>query len=97
MDITINKSDVINYGNQIVSYSEELSDEIKKFNMLIESINSIWDGADALKYINVMKDKYVVGLDKLQEILLEYGNFLKKVADVYASLDETFANKNIDV
>lgn len=97
MNIVINKSDITNYGNQIVDYSSEFKAEIKKFNALIESINTAWDGADALKYINVMKEKYIIGLEEIKSVLDEYGNYLKKVPETYSVVDEVFSSKNIDV
>ena len=71
MNIVISKSDITNYGSQIVDYSSEFKDEIKKFSALIESINTAWDGADALKYINTMKEKYIVGLEEIKSVLDE--------------------------
>lgn len=97
MDIVISKSDITNYGNQIVDYSSEFKDEITKFSALIESINIAWDGADALKYINVMKEKYVVCLEEIKSVLDEYGNYLKKVPETYSAIDEVFSSKSIDV
>ncbi len=97
MNIVISKSDITNYGSQIVDYSSEFKDEIKKFSALIESINIAWDGADALKYINTMKEKYIVGLEEIKSVLDEYGNYLKKVPETYSAVDEVFSSKNIDV
>lgn len=97
MNIEINKTDITNYGNQIIDYSNEFKDEIKKFSALIESINTAWDGADALKYINIMKEKYIVGLEEMKNVLDEYGNYLKKIPETYSALDEVFSSKSIDV
>lgn len=97
MNIVISKSDISNYGSQIVDYSSEFKDEIRKISALIESINTVWDGADALKYINVMKEKYIIGLEEIKNVLDEYGNYLKKVPETYSAIDEVFSSKNIDV
>ena len=97
MNIVISKSDITNYGSQIIDYSSQFQDEIKKFSSLIESINTVWDGADALKYINVMKEKYIVGLEEIKSVLDEYGNYLKKVVETYLAIDEVFSSKSIDV
>lgn len=97
MNIIINKSNITNYGNQIIDYSNEFKLEIKKFSALIESINTVWDGADALKYINTMKEKYITGLEEIKSILDEYGNYLKKVPETYSTVDEVFSSKNIDI
>ncbi len=97
MNIIINKDDTTNYGNQIIDYSSEFKDEINKFSALIESINTIWNGADALKYINIMKEKYIVGLEEIKSVLDDYGNYLKMVPDTYSAIDEAFSSKNINV
>ena len=97
LNVLISKSDIINYGNQIVEYSSEFNDQIRKLNALIESINTAWEGADALKYINVMKEKYIVGLDEMKDVLEDYGNYLRKVPDTYSAIDEVFSSKTIDV
>ena len=97
MNIIINKTEIINYGNQILDYSSEFKDEINKINALIESINTVWDGADALKYINVMKEKYIVGLEEIKVVLDEYGTYLKRVPETYSAIDEVFSSKNINV
>lgn len=97
MNIVIRKSDVTNYGGQIINYCGEFKNEIKKFNALIESINSVWDGADALKYINIMKEKYIVGLKEMEDTLEEYGKYLKEIPETYSALDEAFTSKKIDV
>ena len=97
MKVLIDNYNVTNYGKQIEDYANELDDEIKKFSTLIESINEVWNGSDALKYINIMKERYIVGLDELKSLLNEYGDYLTKVPDTYASLDEVFMTKHIDV
>ena len=97
MNIVISKSDIKNYGSQIVDYSSDFKDEVKKFSALIETINTVWDGADALKYINTMKEKYIIGLEEIKSVLDEYGNYLKKVPETYSAVDEVFSSKIIDV
>ncbi len=97
MNIEINVSDVASYGKQMVECSGMFDDSVKEFNALIDAINTIWDGADALKYVNTMREKYIVGLNELKEYMLEYGTYLQKVPESYSALDEVFSSKNIDV
>lgn len=97
MNIVVKASDAISYGDKIIGYSRDLNDEIRKFDGIIDSINNVWEGADATKYINSMKDKYKLGLLEIKELLDDYGRYLKKAADAYVSLDEAFKTKNIDV
>ncbi len=97
MDIVVKKDELANYGTQIKSYSAEFDRSIKKFTHIIDEINDAWDGIDALKYINTMKDKYIRELESTKATIDEYGMYLSKVGDVYQSVDEAFASKNIDV
>lgn len=96
MEILISESDVTNYGKQIVEYSVDFQNATNHFCELIDQINTVWEGQDALKYINVMKEKYAVGLEEMGDVLETYGEYLKKVPDTYQSLDETFSSKSID-
>lgn len=97
MEIIIKSDDVKKYGNQLIENCNEFENYIKKFDYLIDSINVAWEGNDSLKYVNTMKEKYLFSLEKLNSILEEYGDYLRDVPDVYATLDEVFASKNIDV
>lgn len=97
MAVIVNKNDITNYGEQIIEYSEEFSSEIRKFSELIDSINKAWDGADALKFVNTMKEKYVVKLEELKSVLDDYGKYLKDVSETYTVVDEIFSSKVIDV
>lgn len=97
MNILISESDIKTYGNQVIEYTADFKSEIDKFNSLIETINSIWDGADALKYVNAMKEKYINGLLELHDVLNEYGEYLRDVPETYSSLEEVFTARNIEV
>lgn len=97
MDIIVKKDELANYGNQMLNISNEFNRDIKKFTRIIEEINDAWDGADALKYVNTMKDKYIRNLEDTRKTIENYASFLNKVGDVYQSVDEVFASKNIDV
>ena len=97
MDVEINVTDVKKRGNDMLGYLDDFNTEIKKFEEAIKMINMMWDGADALKYINEMKDKYLVGLNEMKSVLEEYGKYLQKVPDTYSAIDEAFTTKTIDV
>lgn len=97
MDIEINCSEVTNCGNEMKDYVDNFGDEISKFSSIIDSINSIWDGADALKYINAMREGCLEQLNIVKDIFDEYGEYLQKVSKPYEELDESFASRTIDV
>ena len=97
MRIMIHKSPTAFRGRKIVEDSVEFNENVTRLLDIIESINAVWDGQDALKYINVMRDKHIVGLRHMADIIGEYGEYLAQVPEAYALLDESFASKNINV
>lgn len=97
MKYEINKDIIVKKGNDLLEYSQDLEEYIKQFLDIIDSINSVWEGADSLKYINVMKERFVPGLEKMNIVIKEYGDYLKKVPEVYDLIDEIYSSKNIDV
>ena len=96
MKIKVEKNNIKKYGDEIIGYTEDLKGCINQFASIIDSINGAWEGADALKYINAMKDKYVTGLNELNSVIKDYGTYLKTVPDAYTALDEAFSSKKID-
>ena len=97
MEIKVNCSNLKSYGKKIKDKSSDFEKKIKKFEQIIDSINTAWDGSDALKYINVMKEKYIQTLNDTKSLLDDYGDYLSGASDSYEVLDEVFASKNIDV
>lgn len=97
MKISINKNNIKNNGKQILENFESLSSDIKKVEGILENINIVWEGADALKYVNAMKNKYIKEFDELLDEIKIYGEYLSNVPVAYELLDESFANKNINV
>lgn len=97
MNIEISVTEVKNRGNEMIGYLDDFNTEIKKFETAINMINTMWNGADALKYINEMRDKYIVGLNEMKSVLEEYGKYLQKVPETYSAVDEAFSTKTIDV
>ena len=94
MNIVINGSDVSNYGRQLLDFCDELEEQNKKIDTLINEINL---GLDALEYIKKMRDECCVFLRKTQKATVDFGNYLAKIPDVYSTLDEVFSSKNIEV
>ncbi len=97
MDIMIVKSNVAKAGSEVISSAELFNADIKRLLAIIESINTVWNGADALSYINILRDKYIVDLNKMSESITAHGDYLKKVPEAYTIFDESFASQNIDV
>lgn len=97
MEVMINKTQTSKYGEKLISYTNSFEDDIKKITAIIENINLAWEGNESLKYVNVMKEKYIAGLQELKDVLEDYGTYLKKVSDSYSSVDEVYSSKKINV
>lgn len=97
LDILIKKQELNKCSHEITNGTEVFQAQINEFNSIIDSINTVWNGADALKYINIMKEKYVVALNEMKNCIDDYGLYLKNVSEVYGILDDVFSSKNIDV
>lgn len=97
MEVYIDKDSVSSKADTIISDLEEFKVQINKFLSVIENINSAWDGEDALKYINTLKEKHVPNLNEFLDFLNDYSNYLKNVPGAYELLDEIFASKVMDV
>lgn len=97
MEVVVEGGSITASSKKILDNSTTFMELIKQFDTIIGNINTAWEGDDALKYINTMKEKYIVEMLKLQAILNSYGTYLSKVPGVYDTLDETFLSKTIDV
>lgn len=93
----IKKGDVDNFSKQLSDQVQEFDTSIKKFRFIIDSINDAWNGADALNYVNIMREKYAISLTEIKDILKDYEEYLNLVPEAYSTLDETFASKHIEV
>lgn len=97
LDTVVKKQEVRSAGNEIIGYAEDLTNYINQFQSIIDSVNNVWQGADALRYINFMRDQYTPKLLLFKSMLEEYGLYLKKIPEAYEVLDETFSSRKIDV
>lgn len=97
MEVYIDKDSVSSEANTIISDLDEFKVQINKLLSVIENINSAWDGNDALKYVNTLKEKHIPNLNEFLENLNDYSDYLKNVPGAYELLDEIFASKVMDV
>lgn len=96
MEIIIDKENVKKSGRAILSYQQQFNTYLTRVESIIDSINNVWEGADALKYINEMREKYVVSLRELSTVIEEYGIYLERVPIAYETLDEIFSSRSIN-
>lgn len=95
--MTINNDVITKNAEIILTNVSDFNNEINKLNSVIDSINLAWEGADALKYINAMKDAYIPRLQNLSEEINQFGQGLWNIPKLYQALDDMFGNKNIDI
>lgn len=97
MDIYIDEAGIKSTSDSLTEEARSLLTQINMLNRTIDDINQAWQGTDALKYINVMREKYIVALHELKDFIDEYTIYLNNIPGAYSTLDEAFSNKNLSV
>ena len=97
MEIIVKNYELKSLASEMSNYSEELGEEIKKIRNIVENIEVSWQGPDAAKYINALKERYILGLEELKEIINEYTVYLNNLPEAYELLDNVYSSKHIGV
>lgn len=97
MEIKVKRKEINQSANKLINSSEELKKEKESVRTILGSINEVWNGLDAIKYIEVLESKYVIELEILCDCIENYGNYLKNIPDDYTKIDELYASKKINV
>ena len=95
--IIVDGDQIQNAGNVIKEYANTLQSKIKEIESALDKINVAWQGEDAISYLNSMRSKYIVALQKLEERVDTIAEYLKKVPNTYGALDDSYGSKNIGV
>lgn len=95
MEININSSDVTSLAIQLYDCAESLENEIKKIRNTINNVSSAWTGNDAAKYVNVMQEKYILGLEELKDKITAYAVYLNNIPGAYDLLENIYSDKHI--
>ena len=96
MIISVSANSLLEIGDNLKNYSNDMNNEIKKISGNLEKLKVIWKGKDADNYFNFTNNEMIVNLNELSSIVNEYGIYLQKVAEAYELLDNEFASKNIE-
>ena len=97
MEIFVDNDRVSKESQKMLESAKTIEAEIKKILRTIDDIGSVWSGPDAEKYIEVMKEKYIVGLQNLNNVVQEYANYLNSVSSVYDLFDGIHSSKHISI
>lgn len=95
MEINVNNEEISSLAIKLYDCTEQLENEIKKIRNTVSNISNAWSGNDATKYINVMQEKYILGLEELKEKLTDYAVFLNNIPGAYDLLDNTYTYEHI--
>jgi len=96
MNISVDKLETRQIANSIIENAESIADEIKVVLATIEKLESYWQGPDATKHIDVLRNNCVSELNKFQSVMASYGQYLKNVSAGYNTLDGIYSAKKID-
>ncbi len=74
-------------GDHIMNDASEFADRTKELENQLDEIINDWQGADATRYITLLKENYVSHLDEFAKIIHAYGLYIKDAANIYALLE----------
>lgn len=92
--------------DKLNALSEEINELSNDFHMryieidsILESIESshTWIGKDELSYYRLLKEKYMVALKEINNVLDEYSTFLGNAGRAKEGLENDMALKNISI
>lgn len=95
--IVITQANVANVVSELRAEQANLENYKTNIETELDNINKVWEGADAIKYTQKMRDDYAVLLESFNESLESYINFLEKVYGEYEKFDNEYAGKSIEV
>jgi len=95
LEVIVKCDEIKSLATEASNYSEQLADEIKKIRNIIDNIGMAWNAADAKRYSDVVREKYILGLEALKEVIDEYVVYLNNIPEAYELLDDIYANKPI--
>lgn len=95
--ITIDNVQIKKVVDTFVNCKEELDTKILNIEEIIDNITTAWNGSDETKLIEVLREKYVIGLKDLSNCLEEYTKYIDSTVDAFNLLDDTFSSKKIEV
>ncbi len=95
--IVITQANVAKVASELRAEQTNLETYKSNIETELDNINQAWQGADATKYTQKMRDDYAVLLEEFNKSLESYINFLEKVYGEYERFDNEYAGKTIEV
>ena len=95
MKIRVNKSEIKRIGKKLSSNANDLHNEGQKINNIINEMAGYWEGEDRDRCVSLVKDTYLVNLERFKQKIDAYGNYLGEVPNVYDQLDNSYMKRKI--
>jgi uncharacterized protein YukE len=95
MKIRVNKSEIKRIGKKLSSNANDLHNEGQKINSIINEMAGYWEGEDRDRCVSLVKDTYLVNLERFKQKIDAYGNYLGEVPNVYDQLDNSYMKRKI--
>ena len=96
MKIIVDYRDLDRKGDILIEKAEDFKIYINQMSNQMEKLGRFWNTDESHEFQNDIKEGYISTFLKLQDILLDYGNYLKDVSKAYQNLDNIFSNKRIN-
>lgn len=93
----INTSSIETLSDQIKENIDDLKKEHENIKEYINDIKKGWKGENADKFYKAFEDIYLPNLISSINVLSEFQTFISKVPGAYETIDNSYANKNIEV
>ena len=96
MKIIVDYRDLDRKGDILIEKAEDFKIYINQMSNQMEKLGRFWNTDESHEFQNDIKEGYISTFLKLQDILLDYGNYLKDVSKAYQNLDNIFSSKRIN-
>ena len=95
--IGITKTSVDSIVSNLQAEQEKITGYMKTLDTELGNVNQAWQGSDATKYTEKMRDDYKVLLKEFNDSLQSYIDYLSGVFAEYKKLDDKFVDTKIEV
>ena len=96
MKIIVDYRDLDKKGDILIEKADDFKIYINQMSNQMEKLGRFWNTDESHEFQNDIKEGYISTFLKLQDILLDYGNYLKDVSKAYQNLDNIFSSKRIN-